>query len=392
MGLIQSISKPFDWQVVQENRAHTTVVNQLLDEVVTEFSTLISDIEAGKVSNSVLKKEIEKKIMSQKGIFNPDAIKELLFDTIYGYGLLQKLVDDDSVSDIDIPQFDYILCKRNGHIEKSPSKFENETDFERFCKLLIIRHGGLINEVDNHCRVSDRERHLRINVCIPPRNVNGASLNIRKHSSSLSTLERLMEKGMLNHETLSLLKQINHNRGNYLICGKGAAGKTTLLRALLNDGDEMERVLICESDSELYPQNKNVIVQYIKKNEFGGKTLTLTDLIREGLTMSLDAYCIGEIVGSEAWDFIKAGYTDHRIMGTIHASSAIDALDRLLMLIENETRIDQSKLMQMMVKSVEYIIYLNQFKIHEIIQLKHYSDSLNQVAYESLFKIAGDDR
>jgi len=386
MGLIQSISQPFDLSKVIEYQANTTIVNQLLDDIVTEFSGLIADIENGKVENTVLKREIEKRISSQKGIYNPEAIKELLFNTIYGYGIIQKLILDESITDIDIPRYDFILFKRHGEIEKSDLHFENESDFERFCKLLIIRHGGIINEVDNHCRVSDRENHLRINVCIPPRNVNGASMNIRKHASKSYDYSKLCQLGLLDQQSMDILRKIDQTKSNLLICGKGAAGKTTLLRAMIDSGDEMERVLICETDSELYPQKRNTIVQYIKKNQYGGKTLTLSDLIREGLTMSLDTYCIGEIVGGEAWDFIKAGYTDHRIMGTIHASNAVDAVDRLLMLIESETRIEQNKLIQMIVKSVNYIVYLKAFQVVEIIQLGTWKENNQQVNFDVIYE------
>lgn len=103
--------------------------------------------------------------------------------------------------------------------------------------------------------------------------------------------------------------------------------------------------------------------------------------------MSLDTYCIGEIVGGEAWDFIKAGYTDHRVMATIHASNARDALDRLLMLIENETRIKQAQLMQMISRSVGYIIYIQSFKISEIIKVSHYDSDLSEYVTECAYSM-----
>ncbi len=377
MGLIQSLNVPFEGKKIVEFHTNSKIVSKMLDEIIIDFAGLIADIEDQKVDKSVLDKEIEKRISSQKGIYEPEAIKRLIFDTIYGYGLLQELIDDAQISDIDIPKYDYVLIKREGKIEKSDLRFDSELEFERFCKLLIIRHGGMINEVDNHCRVSDKANHLRINVCIPPRNVNGTSLNIRKHIARSLSYSELEHVGLCDAKSHMILDEINRSKSNILICGKGAAGKTTLLRTLIDTGDEYERVLICETDTELYPQKQNVIVQYIKKNEFGGKILTLSDLIREGLTMSLDTYCIGEIVGGEAWDFIKAGYTDHRVLATIHASSALDSLDRLLMLIENETRIKEAQLMQMISKSVGYIIYIQAFKINEIVKVVGYEGGYN---------------
>lgn len=387
MGLIQSLNVPYDGKIICEFHTNSTIVSKLLDQIIIDFSGLIADIEDKKVDKSVLDKEIEKSISSHKGIYEPDEVKRLIFDTIYGYGALQPLISDSKISDIDIPRYDYILVKREGIIEKSHLKFESESEFERFCKLLIIRHGGMINEVDSHCRVSDKINHLRINVCIPPRNINGTSLNIRKHTTRSMCYSELKSLGFIDDQALIILSELSHSKANLLICGKGAAGKTTLLRTLIDSGDEYERVLICETDVELYPQKQNVIVQSIKKNEFGGKTMTLSDLIREGLTMSLDTYCIGEIVGGEAWDYIKAGYTDHRVMATIHASNARDALDRLLMLIENETRIKQAQLMQMISRSVGYIIYVQAFKISEIIKVSHYDNDLSEYVTHCVYRM-----
>lgn len=385
MSLIYSLSKPYFETINESEVSSYSSVLGMLDEILMSFSTLIADVEEGRVSDQLLRLEIEKKVDQMKGIYQPDEVKRLLFDTIYGYGVIQDLINDIEISDIDIPKYNYIMIKRNGQLEKSKTKFNSEADFDRFCKLLAIRHGGILNEVDNHCRISDKTNHLRINICVPPRNVEGASLNIRKHQVNALTFNDLIDKKFMCEEASFLVNKINVEKSNILICGKGAAGKTTLLRSMIDVGDEMERMLICESDAEIYPQKDNVIVQNIKKREYGGRNITLSDLIREGLTMSLDTYCIGEIVGNEAWDFVKAGYTDHRVIGTIHASSAIDALDRILMLSENETRISQDKLLKMIARAVNHIIYLKNFKVEEIVEVKGYDTQSASFQVEYLY-------
>lgn len=366
MGVLNSLITPFDSSGQIELKSNLTVINELIDELMLNYASLIADVEEGRVNEMVLKTEIEKRINKQKGVFDPEEMKRIIFDTIYGYGILQPLVMDKDISDIDVPHYDYILIKRRGKQERVNMKFDNEKSFTRFCKLLITRNGGVINEVDNHCRVSDSHHFLRINVCIPPRNNNGTSLNIRKHTILSYKWEELQSIGFLDTTSMSILKKINFEKKNLLICGKGAAGKTTLLRTLIDTGDELERMLICETDSELYPQKRNVISQKIKKSEIGGKPLELKDLIREGLTMSLDTYCIGEIIGEESWDFVQAGYTDHRILGTIHGSSVIGAMDRLVMLIENKSRIPYEKLADMIANTIDYVIYLKSFKVVNI--------------------------
>jgi pilus assembly protein CpaF len=168
------------------------------------------------------------------------------------------------------------------------------------------------------------------------------------------------------------LKVLNASRANIFICGKGAAGKTTLLRALLEEVDNMERVLICESDVELYPQKPNIISQTIKKDYLGGISRKLSDLILDGLTMGLDTYCIGEIIGAEAWDLIQAGHTDHRVLTTVHATSPNDLFYRLLAMIEPRTRLSEGALMKMLCQSIDVIIYLKAFKIQNIVKVSGY--------------------
>ena len=99
---------------------------------------------------------------------------------------------------------------------------------------------------------------------------------------------------------------------------------------------EMERVLIAESDSEIYPNKPYCIQHRVKKKNEGGVEMTLQDLIRDGLTMSLDTFCIGEIVGNEAWDFIKAAFSGHRSVATVHSESASGVFDRLMSLARRE--------------------------------------------------------
>lgn len=386
MGVIESINIPYGEIKSPGGSETSSMVMKMLDEILTQYAVLIADVEDRKIDANFLKNEIGKHVDRQKGIYQPEQMKQLIFDTLYGYGPLQVYIRDEAISDIDAPRYDFVTIKRNGKIERIQSVFTDERSFERFCRLLIIRHGGLINEVDNHCRVSDKANRLRINVSIPPRNAIGASLNIRKHAETSYNFDDLIHLQMIDAKSRLLIERLNHLRKNVLICGKGASGKTTLLRAIINHGDEMERVLICESDMELYPQKKNTIVQTIKKRQFGGKVVSLSDLINEGLTMSLDTYCIGEIIGEEAWAFVKAAYTDHRVMGTIHARSAEDAITRMSLLLESETKLSSDQLIKMIAKHIQYIIYLKNFKVASITEMIDYQEVTSNFVYKTLYE------
>jgi len=375
MGILTTLSKPMCQDDAGLSYADDAqLITQLQDEIILKFSDLITDIEQNKLPEHLLKSEIHKLVEAHKGIFNTELVKQQLFDRLFGYGLLQSLIEDESISDIDVLRFDYILLKREGKFILSELKFEDEATFERYCRLVVIRNGGILNEVDNHCRVSDTRYALRINATIKPRNTSGATLSIRKHPKTCYTLEALVDKGFMTFEQMHKLVQYNQQKKNIVICGKGGSGKTTLLRSLLDVVDEFERVLICESDQEVYPQRPNVISQCIKKDYLGGSKRNLEMLIKDGLTMSLDTYCIGEITGSEAWDLIQAGHTDHRILSTIHATSPEDLFLRMLAMIETRTRLNESTLLRMVSNSIDIIVYLNTFKISRMTEVCGFDD------------------
>lgn len=345
-----------------------SLTTKITYEIVQANPGLIADVEAGIVNDSVLKAEIIQLIDNLNFYHGRDEIIQNVMNYMFGYGILQSLIEDDTVSDIDMPRYNFLMVKRFGQKEILPISFLNEKEFERFCKLVIIRNGGVINENDAHARVSDSYYRLRINVTIPPRSVTGPNLCIRKHRRNPYSLEDLKGLKMFSHEVGEFLRQMMGNNSRFLITGKGASGKTTLLRALLECMDQRERVLVCEKDMELHLEGVNFIIQRIKKIGYHAD-LSLKHLVQDGLTMSLDGYCIGEIIGDEAWEFVKAGHTDHRVFGTLHANSPRDVLPRLMMLIEPVTTLSEKRLEQLIFESIDYIIHLHEFKVQEIVAL-----------------------
>lgn len=365
----------------------SSVVNKVVSVILTKNPSLVADVNSNKFSKEVLKNEIIRVIDEFGYISSREKIIEMVLNHIFGYGILQKYIEDEEITDIDGTRYDFFTIKRNGIKEVSDIKFDSECDFERYCKLLVVRAGGIINENDSHCRVADENYKLRINVSIAPRNISGVSLNIRKHRQKSYSLEDLCSEGMIDNYVFTLLNQMIKNNKRVIFCGKGAAGKTTLLRAYLNSLPMDNRILVCESDPEIYPENKNIIVQRIRKKSYGGKAVTLNDLMKDGLTMSLDGYCIGEIVGCEAWEFIKAGYTDHSIYGTIHSIGAKDTINRLLMLMEeNLTSYREDTLKEIISKSIDYIVYLKSFKVEEICEVKGFDEENKRVQIKELYK------
>ncbi len=364
MSIITSHHIKLDSDNAVKNAISDTIIKDIISYIINTQSKLIVDIERKKADSSLLEQEIIS-YLDDKNHYNIERkqIIKAVFDYMFGYGILHDYIMDEDISDIDICRYDFIMIKKLGKKEIIPLSFQSEKEFTNFCKLIVVRNGGRINEHDTHARVSDSKYRLRINVSIAPRNTTGSSMIIRKHRLSSYSLSDLMHAQMMDEKVMHMIKNISKLSSRVLIIGKGGSGKTTLLRAMLSEIPITERFLICESESELYPENSNFIVQKVEKSD--KKNIDLNDLIKDGLTMSLDGYCIGELIGEEVYDFIKAGYTDHRILGTLHALGPMEALYR----IKSMNAMFMNQELDYIAKAVDIIIYLKDFKLISITEI-----------------------
>lgn len=376
-----------DYIYTTSSREVNMTVTDITYDILKDSPGLVADVSAGIADRAVLETAIIKDMDRHKyhsGLFRDELIRKVL-DFMFGYGELQSYIDDEDISDIDGTRYDQFVIKKAGVRYKIPVDFGSEKVFDTYCKLVAIRNRGILNENDSHCRVTDEARRLRINVSIKPRNVAGPAISIRKHRKASYGPEDLQRLGMLTAEQTALLSRLAAGEASILFCGKGAAGKTTLMRAFINALPEMERVLVVESDAEIYPDKPYCIEQRIKKQNEGGRTVTLKDLVKDGLTMSLDTYCVGEITGDEAWEFVKASYTGHRGLATTHAESAEEAFGRLLTLSKGAGIGESEKtIKEMLAKSIDYIFYLKDFKLVRILETLGYNSLKDEFAFREV--------
>lgn len=378
-----------DYANVEKNVVDMNViVSNITNDILRDWPEMVADVSAGRADRSILETAVIKDIDLHKYhycIYRDELIRKV-FDFMFGYGELQPYIEEEDITDIDGTRFNQFVIKRHGVRSKIPVNFGNEKIFDTYCKLIAIRNGGILNENDSHCRVTDEKHRLRINVSIKPRNIAGPAISIRKHRRNSYTLEDLKQLGMLDDDLMNLIRRLAKSDASVLFCGKGAAGKTTLMRAFVNILPEMERVLIVESDAEVYPDKPYCIEQRIKKQNEGGRPVTLKDLVKDGLTMSLDTYCVGEITGDEAWEFVKAAFSGHRGIATTHSESAGDAFARLLTLSKGAHIGESEKTInEMLGRSINYILYLRDFKVVEVLEVEGYDSIKGQFSYKRLY-------
>lgn len=372
-----------------DNTDLSLLVSAIAIDILTKDPQLVANVASGKVSQSVLETSILHSTENKRQLFGfyQDELLKRVLDFMFGYGPLQDYIEQEDITDIDGTRYNEFSIKVRGERKAIDIGFQDTKTFETYCKLVILRNGGIINENDSHCRVVDETRRLRINVSIPPRNVTGPSISIRKHRLKSYSLEDLVEAGMLTPDNKKILSDLACNDASVIFCGKGASGKTTLLRAFLKSIPLMERILVVESDSEIYPEKPYCISQRIKKANEGGRVVTLKELVADGLTMSLDTYCVGEIVGDEAWEFLKAAFSGHKCLATTHSESAKDTMDRLLTLARPASSGESERVMKRMIaKGLDVVVYLCNFKVVEIQKINHYDSETNDYETEILWK------
>lgn len=371
------------------------LIASIVDKILKNHSEILVQVEADEKEKSELDSIISDKVgeLSLDTLLHKRLIQGV-HNYLFNYGRLQSLIEDDEITDIDFPRYNYGVVKRNGKKEILSGKylFASEGEFKRRAHTWIVRNEGILNENLSHERVSDARYKLRINVSIPPRNFKNTSMNIRKHRQNPYTLTSLMNLGMMDSKTRDFLITMVKSGKRFLLAGKGAAGKTTLLRAMMMHVNEHDTYLVAEKDSELYLEKRNFIQQRIKKKSHGGQELTLGDLIKDGLTMSLDGYVVGEIVGDEAWHIVGAGVTDHVICGTIHARGCQDVPARLQSMIETYNPGPKAETIKdLIARSIDYVIYLRNFEIIDIAKIDDYDKQNDTIPVVSVMKEIADD-
>lgn len=354
-------------------------VDKLRNHLVDNKLEMLHDIESGKLEMIALEREID--VFLENETFSTGNKYQLIKkvkESLFGYGPLEDYVRDPDISDIDVLSYGYMKFRKSGVLHTVLGLFEDEKHFEEFCRLVAVRNSQVINESSPSLRFTDTIRRLRINIVFPPRNSSGHSMFIRKQADTHTSLAELYDKGMFDEESYMILSEISSKPHSIMIAGKSGAGKTTLLRALLNNMSEENRILVMEREKELFASNRNFISMKIDSRE------DIFDLVRDGLTLSVDGFCFGEITGREVWELLVASQTDHKVIGTIHASKNQGVVSRIASLVaDRKENLTFSDTVDFIGTSLEYVVYMRSFKVEKI---SRFEDGKEVDVYDSIWK------
>jgi pilus assembly protein CpaF len=251
-------------------------------------------------------------------------------DDILGHGPLERLLADDSVTEIMVNGPHDIWIEQKGRLHQTHVQFNDEWHLRRIINKMVAQVGRRIDEsspmVD--ARLPDGSR---VNAVIPPLSLTGPLITIRKFSRQRLTLDDMVRMGTLNSESVEFLQRCIRAQLNMLISGGTGSGKTTLLNALSTGIPDEERIVTIEDAAELRLNQRHVLRLESRPKDLAGENeIPIRALVRNALRMRPDRIIVGECRGPEALDMLQAMNTGHDgSLSTVHANSARDALARI---------------------------------------------------------------
>ena len=313
-----------------------------------------------------------------------------------GFGPLEDLLQDDTVSDILVNGPRQIYVERGGRLELTGLRFRNDREVVYLAQRIALSIGRRVDA--SHpmldARLADGSR---VNVVIPPVNLTGPSISIRKFNRAFLGFARMIELNSLSPSIAHALEIAARCRLNILISGGTGSGKTTLLNAMSGLIDPGERVVTIEDTAELQMQQPHVLRLETQPPDIDGHgEITQRDLVRNALRMRPDRIIVGEVRGPEAFDMLQAMNTGHSgSMSTIHANSARDALVRLenMVLIAN-TSLPVRAIRSQIVSALDLVLQLERMRdggrrITEVCEVTSMEEDV--ITLSSLFTFEYDD-
>jgi pilus assembly protein CpaF len=341
-----------------KDRVHNAVISELgpqLYDAVLDDAALLRLVES----------DIRAHLSEERGLALADRerlVKEIADDTL-GHGPIERLLHDDTVSEIMVNGPRDVWIERDGKLHRTAVQFSDEHHVRRIINKIVGQVGRRIDEsspmVD--ARLPDGSR---VNAVLPPLSLSGPLITIRKFSQERLTLKDMVRIGTLTQEAVEFLEATVRGELNVLISGGTGSGKTTLLNALSGAISDTERIVTIEDAAELRLNQAHVLrLESRPKNIEGQGEIPIRELVRNSLRMRPDRIIVGEVRGAEALDMLQAMNTGHDgSLSTVHANAPRDALARVeSMVLMAGIEIPMRAVRQHIAAALDLLVHIERF-------------------------------
>lgn len=364
---------------------------------------ITANLRLNEIGDDDLEEKIEEEVLNRlKNQYCPIqqriSIVRQVYSSIRGFGLLDTIMNDDSITEVMINGPDNVFIEQNGRLFKLDRRFESQRRLEDIIQRIVAMAGREVNQANPICdtRLPDGSR---VNVVLPPVALCGPTVTIRKFSKTPMTIEKLISYGSITKEIAEKLELLVRAKYNIFISGGTGSGKTTFLNALSNYIPKDERVITIEDSAELQIVGVDNLVSLETRNAnaSGAGQITIRDLIKSSLRMRPERIVVGEVRGGEALDMLQAMNTGHDgSLSTGHANSTEDILSRLeTMVLQGAAGLPLEAIRQQIASAVDIIIHLSRLrdksrKTMEITEVVGYKDG--KIILNPLYRFEEDEK
>lgn len=354
-----------------KNRIHVNLLNELGTPSGAEEMT----------DENAVRRKIKEQIALESDYIprmDREKIEQELFDNIMGYGPIEPLLRDPTITEIMVNGPKRVYVEVGGKLKKTEIQFRDNAQVMNVIDRIVSTIGRRVDEASPmvDARLTDGSR---VNAVIAPVSLIGPCLTIRKFSKVPFDAAKIVELGSANIKMLTFLEACVKGRMNVVVSGGTGSGKTTLLNVLSSFIPETERIVTIEDAAELQLEQEHVVTMEARPANLEGRgQITIRDLVRNALRMRPDRIIVGEVRTGEALDMLQAMNTGHDgSLTTIHANTPRDTLARL------ETMVLMSG-MELPVKAIREQV---SSAINIIVQQSRFSDGTRKIT--SVSEIVG---
>ena len=327
----------------------------------------------------------------QKGLMKPEDLHvmlEKLERSLFDLYIVQDLIDDPDITDIKIVSPDSIRVRIKGKAYLSNITFIDDEDYFRFIQGIVYKNRIDLN-IATQTFTDERDENyiLRFSITSPYITPGYPIIHIRKVSRKKLMAPDLMQAGMFDEKIKNYLLDCGKYSRGVVFSGPPGSGKTNLLNWFLEEAyEDSAEILVIQENDELFAYRQGVMFEHVVNNpKYGEQACSLEQLGQMALVAGANVFVIGEAKGAEICSAITLSNSGCRTAITIHSPSATETIDKMADLAMRGYAQSYEQAIRMM-KSFQTIVYLNEFKVQDIVEIEGYDEDRKKLKYRYIYK------